>query len=237
MNVKNNNALPEKSTATIIRDSLSAVVEGVTGLAASSKSDLALSIGHVFQRLRGGEFLAVLLREWNQYREKGRVKDDYQETEQHKVCLQELFDFLDKDSPDEIRFSVLKKIFLVAATEERSSRDSLLPQQYMHIARTLSDGEVLVLNACYRAYKDKTNPHWQDDSNPSAVWWLGRITELSGLGYPELVETHETLLIEKRLLTPRMYGDRSGVRLKPYFRLTSLGLSLCVFIVAYDTNR
>jgi hypothetical protein len=68
--------IPEKTTSDVLTDSLTAVVEAVTGVAASSRTDIALSIGHLFQRLRGGEFLSALLREWNTYRKKGRVKED-----------------------------------------------------------------------------------------------------------------------------------------------------------------
>jgi hypothetical protein len=229
-------SVPEQSTSVVLAESLNAIVEGITGIAASSKNDLALSIGHAFQRLRGGEFLSALLREWNQYRDKGRINDDYQKTEQHKVCLQELFDFLSKDSPDEVRFSVLKKIFLVAATEAKSTRESIAPQQFMRIARQLSDGEVLILFACYRAYKDDTDTGWRTQQNSSAGEWVKRITALSGLEHPELVEVNEMPLEEKRLIKRRLHGDRSGVSFKPYYRLTSLGLKFCEYVSSYEDN-
>lgn len=234
MNAKR--SLPEKTTAIVLADSLTAVIEGITGVAASSKTDIALSIGYLFQRLRGGEFLSQFLEEWNKYRDKGRVKDDYQKTEQHKVCLQELLGFLDKDSPDAIRFSVLKKILLVAATEKRSGRESLVPQQYMRIGRTLSDGEVLVLFACYRALKDDADTSWRTQRFPAASEWLKRVAALSGLEHLELIELHEAALIEKKLLTRRMHGDGSGIQLEPHFRLTSLGLGFCEYVSAYDAG-
>jgi hypothetical protein len=227
---------PEQSTSVVLADSLGAVVEGITGVAASSRSDLALSIGHVFQRMRGGEFLSELLKEWNQFRDKGRVKDDYQKSEQHKVCLQELFDFLSKDSPDEIRFSVLKKILLVAAGETKSTRESLAPQQYMRIGRQLSDGEILVLFACYRALKDESDIAWRTEQNVSAGVWAKRIAAMSGLEHPELVEIHEMALEEKRLINRRLHGDRSGVQLKSSYRLTSLGLMFCEYVASYDED-
>lgn len=184
--------------------------------------------------MRGAEFLSQLLKEWNQYRDKGRVKDDYQKSEQHKVCLQELFDFLSKDSPDEIRFSILKKILLVAATESRSTRESLAPQQYMRIGRELSDGEILVLFACYRALRDETETAWRTESNVGAGAWLQRIAALSGLVHTELVEIHEIALEEKRLINRRLHPDRSGVQLRSNYRLTSLGLKFCEFVASYD---
>lgn len=116
-------------TADVIKDTLTCLAEGLTGIAASDRKDLAFSVGHIFQSLRKGQFLSRLLDEWNSYRAKGRIKDDYVRTEQHQACLQELLLFLDNDCPDEIRFQTLKKIFLVAATEAASDRTSLLPYQ------------------------------------------------------------------------------------------------------------
>jgi hypothetical protein len=233
---KNPKSTPAESTSLALADSLKAVVEGITGVAASSSTDLALSIGHVFQRMRGAEFLSQLLKEWNQYRDRGRVKDDYQKTEQHKVCLQELFEFLSKDSPDEVRFSVLKKILLVAASETKTTRESLAPQQYIRIGRQLDDGEIMVLFACYRALKDKSDIAWRTEQHVSAGVWVKRITALSGLEHPELVEIHEMSLEEKRLINRRQHGDRSGVQLKPTYRLTSLGLKFCEFVASYDED-
>jgi hypothetical protein len=223
-----------QSTSTVLSDTAKALAEALTGIAASSRRELALSIGYIFQRLRGGEFLATVSREWERYREKGRIKPDYDQTEQHKVCLQELLDFLDKDSPDAIRFDALKKIFLVAATENIEPRESLLPQQYMRVARTLTDGELLVLFACYRIYKDDRNTSWKQEQIHSAGDWLESVAAQSGLRFPELVEFHEQGLEAKRLISSRLHSDRSGVKVKPAYRLTKLGVGLCEFIAAYD---
>lgn len=103
----------EKNTENVIATTLTGLVEGLTGIAASSKNEWILSISHMFQKMRGGHFLSQLLKELNKYRQKGKVSDDYQYTEQHKACLQELLEFLDKDSPDEVRFRILKQKFLL----------------------------------------------------------------------------------------------------------------------------
>lgn len=217
-------------TSKILTEIAKGLAEGITGVAASERKDLILSIGHLFQRVRSGRFLRTLMDEWDYYREKGRIKDDYIQTEQHQECLQEMLDFLDKDSPDEVRFSVLKKIFLVAATEMKSMRDSVLPQQYMRLCRGLSAGEILVLSTTYHIAQNDVPK--QIDS--SAVNWLAKIAENSGLKYWELVEIHERNLIEKNLLTRREQADRSGVRLGKHYRLTGLGYKICQFIEGYD---
>jgi len=102
----------EMQTSDVLRQTLTNLAEGITGVLSSPKQDLALSIGHIFQRLRGGQFLSTFLKEWNEYRAKGRIKEDYQFSEQHKACLQEMLDFLDKDIPDETRQGMASTIQL-----------------------------------------------------------------------------------------------------------------------------
>jgi len=221
----------EQTTDDILSTTLEGVVEGITGIAVSSKKELILSVSHIFQRMRGAQFLAILLEEWKKYREKGKIKDDYQYTEQHKTCLQELLDSLDNDLLDETRFEVLKKIFLVAASEEFSDRESLLPQQFMKIARNLSSGEVIVLTTVYKIASDGS---WENKEINSAAGWLSEVTEKSGLQHRELVEIYEQNLMDKKLITPRRLSDKSGVTIRLYYRLSALGYAFCKYVSHYD---
>lgn len=222
----------EFDTSHVLARTLSALAEGLTGIAASERTDWALSIGRILQSIRGGRLLKAFAAEWNAYREKGRIKDDYVETEQHQECLQELLDFLDEGPPDAARFATLKKILLVAATESVTSRESFLPQQYMGICRDLSSGELLVMLTAYSV--SKAPPSVKLDRPESARTWLQSIAQSSGLQYIELVENHERLLIEKNLLTDRVYPDRSGVSIGQHFRLTELAYAICRYIDEYD---
>jgi len=120
---------PDDKALGPVADTLQALTEGLTGIASSEKKELFLSIGYLLQRLRGQSFLEALHAEWQRLREKGRIRDDYSQTEQCQACLQELLDCLDRDSPDKVRFDFIKGVFLAAAQEKRSDRDSVLPQQ------------------------------------------------------------------------------------------------------------
>ncbi len=223
---------PKDKTSNLLIETAKHLTEGLFGLASSDRKDLILSLGYIFQRTRSSGFLKALLKEWEHYREKGRIKDDYIESEQHQECLQEILDFLDRDSPDELRFRMLKAIFLGAATETSSSRDSVLPQQYMRLCRDLTSGEALVLQATFKMVDER---RWS--SSNSADDWLLAIAQGSGLGLRELVEIHERKLIDKNLLIGRTHSDRSGVNLGNYYRLTSLGLQICQFIKNFDVNQ
>jgi len=214
------------ATSNFLARTIRNLAEGITGIAASEKKDWYLSIGYLLQRFRSGRFLETLKSEWEEYRDKGRIKNDYVDTEQHRECLQEILDFLDRDSPDHTRFAAIKRVFLNTATERLSSRDSVLPQQYMRICRKLSSGEVLVLQATFQLAKE----YGESVPELGATGWLRRLAETSHLTHEELVELHEHTLMEKNLISPRRYGDRSGIVQTKHFRLTALGYELCRFM-------
>jgi hypothetical protein len=72
----------KKNALQIVGQTYSALVEAITGIAASDKKDWALSIGYLAQRIRGAEFLRAFNAEFRKHREKGRIKDDYLTTPQ-----------------------------------------------------------------------------------------------------------------------------------------------------------
>jgi len=220
----------DDSTSHLLAQTLRNLSEGITGIAASERKDLYLSIGYLLQRLRSGRFLETLKEEWEGYREKGRIKDDYIDTEQHAECLQEILDFIDMESPDHIRFNAMKHVLLNAATELMSSRDSVLPQQYMSICRKLSAGEVLVLQATYQLAQDGE----QLEEHASAANWLQRVASTSPLRFRELVEYHERALMEKRLLSGRSGRGGNVVEKTSHYRLTDLGHEVCRFMQEYE---
>jgi hypothetical protein len=80
------------------------------------------------------------------------------------------------------------------------------------------------------AYKISKQEYIKDNS---AAVWLKKIAEESGLVHPELVEIHEEELMKEHLLSPRVQSDKSGIRVNPHFRLTSLGLDICKYIENY----
>jgi len=221
----------KNDTFSIVRRTHKSLTEGLTGILSSKPQEWILSTGYLLQRTRAHEFLATFLKEWEKYREKGRIPDDYLKTEQHKECLLEILDYLDKALPDEITFNVLKKIFLVASIEKLSTRESLLPQHYIRIIRKLSPGAILILTTTYLIAKDVLPKDQLIDR--SATVWLNKIAKRSGLLYPELVENYEDELMKYNLITARQnigsvifYGNRN--------RLTEFGLNLCTYIENYE---
>ena len=70
----------QKETSDVLARTITGIAEGLTGIAASKREGLILSVGYILQSIRSGQFLNTLLKEWNKYREKGRIKEDYEFT-------------------------------------------------------------------------------------------------------------------------------------------------------------
>jgi len=226
-----NNKIVKRDTSQILNDTIQNIAAGLTGLASSDRKELLLSVGHIIQRLRGGNILSAFLKEWEEFKEKGAIKDDYPHTEQHLNCLHELLDFLENDIPDDIRIKALKKILLVAASEKFSSRDDILPHQYMKICKGLSGGEMIVL---FTAYDIAKKANFNIPKSLGASRWLEEIAENSALKTSALVELHEEELMKKKLISERANTDRSGISLANQSRLTNFAIDFCKYIDNYD---
>lgn len=225
----------EKFSKDVIQNTYDSLIQGLTGLATSEKKELIFSISNILQRIRGTNLLGVFKEEWEYWKGKGKIKDDYHRTEQHLNCLHELFEFLDKDIPDDLRFNVLKKILLVAASEKKSTRTDIIPQQFMRISKRLSAGELVVLFTAYKLAK-KHNFNYQE-KRYGAREWLQIIADNSDLKYVSLVELNEKKLMDLRLITDRTYGDGSGVQYIRKFRLSDLGIEFCNYIESYESIK
>jgi hypothetical protein len=87
-----------------------------------------------------------------------------------------------------LRFLTLKKILLVAASETISSRNEVLPHQFIKICKKLTSGEIIVLLTAYKLAKEY-NFNYND--RMGAIHWLGVIASSSPLKHAALVELHE----------------------------------------------
>lgn len=221
----------QKPTNDILATAIRQAIEGFTGIATSERNEVLLSLGHVLQKLRSGRFLQALQKEWNSYREKGKIREDYETSEQHAACLQELLDSLDTQLPDDKRLEVMKRIFLVASTEKHSTREDPLPLEFLRAARSLSSAEVLILNAAYALGKNTSS----GEGVIEAEIWRGEIAEQSGLKHEALIEFYQEGLTRKNLILPKD-DEHDWMELGNCYGLTSFGHALCEFIEDYESG-
>lgn len=223
------------NTSGVIRASQSLLQDSIAvlaGSASSGRKELILSAGRILQATISGDLLKQLQEEWDSFKAKGKIKQDYEQTPQHKSLLSELFKYLDQDIPSEIIFRSLKQIFIIAATEVASNRDDLEPTIYAKLIRRISPEAILVLNACFQSL-DRAS-----QGNVAFPTWVKVVSEKSGIKNHPYIELCEKELIEVKLLHPRHYlninvSHTSAVD-NTHFGLTDMGLSLCHYVANYE---
>ena len=226
-----NEIVPKKGTGEVLKNARDSLAAGLTGIMSSDKKDLSLSAGHVFQAFIKGRGVEQVANEWGSLVEKGKIKENYETTSQHRDCLLELLNFLDDDCPDELRFQTLKKIFLVAATETLSDCESFLPYEYMKLCRSMSSGEIITMLAAYSILNEKKGI--PPDNHNFDRNWVASIMNKARLEHRELVGIYKSKLFEKGILLQHsQFGDTLFAGKNN--GLTSLGVALCKYIESYE---
>ena len=235
---QDSNSDVKESAEASLATTYNGMLELVSGFAAGGVSEWLRTVGRLLQFQRGVGYLKRLQAEVEHYKGEARIKTDYFYTDQGMTCMQELLNAIDEDSPDEVRFKTLQAILLTAASETLSTRDDPMPQQLMRIARQLSSAEVLVLSASYhRAKHPIKSENSSSRENGHARVWADAVLQHSGLRFVEMVLLQEEGLVQKKLLSENLFGDKSGYRVTNHDRLTELGYHLCEFIAAFEPQK
>lgn len=196
-----------------------------TGIAGTQRTDWGMSVGRAFQGLIEGKFIQTLSNEVKYFEEQGRIKKDFRSSDTSQMCFAELLKFLEQDIPDPQRLDLLKKIYIVAATEEKSERNSPLPLQFMQLARMLNAGELLVLFSAYQI---------RNVAIDSQHEFVKLLIDKTGLMFEDLVSRHFDELFKKRLMREKMPGTGGATSIKSL--MEPFGLAFCEYVEYYDSN-
>jgi hypothetical protein len=225
-----------KPITQIIHRQLENLLQYVPGLLESTKGENATRLSRLLQAFNSGRFIQQLDKELADLRKSSSIKDDYFVQEQALEGLQILFEFIDEDSPDLVRFEAMKQVFLTMCQEKDnlSDRNDPIPTQLLRICRGLSSGELIVLTT---AYKLRTEVKEERKQGKQPIgYWHEEIAQGSGLVFPDLVDFHERKLMDKNLITPRYQND-DLIYYGAKNRLTDLGETLCEFIGELDPRH
>ncbi|MDD5617466.1 MAG: hypothetical protein PHG69_00055 [Candidatus Omnitrophica bacterium] len=226
-----------KSIMQFLKQPTIKIAEALTGILASDMKDWKFSAGKIVQATIKGDLLTQLGREIEKYQKEGKIKEDYLKSDIDRASFKELLKFIDKETPDEIRFRAMKSIFLVSI----GNRDGVLAHELLQICKQLSSMEIMILSANYNVVKETAKPTASDvtSSATKIEYWAQIIAEQIGHNLSEIVLQYEDHLITLKLISDRHYPiDRTRVTKNfdatPYFRLTPLGHKLCEFITKYE---
>ena len=226
-----------KSVMQFLQQPTAKIAEALTGILASDLKDWKLSAGKIIQATIKGNLLTQLGREIEKYRQEGKIKEDYLESDINRASLKELLKFIDEEAPDEIRFKAIKSIFLSSLGQ----CDEVLAYELLQICKKLSSMEIMILSVNYNVVKGVANPTATGITHSATQikYWAQIIAKQIGHNLSEIVLQYEDHLIELKLISDRHYPiDRTRVTenfdATPHFRLTPLGYKLCEFITKYD---
>lgn len=214
---------------------LDTALPALTGIGKSALEgggDIVQAVSNTIQRSRKQKFFYALRDEFQSFVDKGKIDPQYLQEEEGQMCLQELMEYLDKESPNQRKFTTLKDIFLKAASADPKEWHNPRPRQYMTVCKKLSSDEIALLSIAYKYYKKMKvpGPTAAKEISSAEQWPRFLAQESAGALSPGLVEHFEESLVAHRLIGDREHSDRSGIRNSREFRLTSLGLELCEFL-------
>ncbi len=218
----------EEGLVALLKEACYSLDSIATGAVGTGRQDIYMIPGRLVQGVRNKTFIKQLGEEFENLKEKGRIKKDYIHTEQGMACLQELLAALEEPPVNEVRFEALKAIFLTACTEDFSNSEDVLPQLLLNVARNLDSGELVLLASMYSIKLKATKDDAHIKSKRLDDWYSLIITR-SSLSSKSLVQLYEEKLIAKKLID----GPNGSLRQIVYHensRLTDLGLKLCEFM-------
>lgn len=127
---------------------------GVAATAASNRSKLILSAGHLAQAALGGKkFYDQLFEEVQEYRKLGKITDEKLNTSTGTTILVDLLKTIDSQTMDKEKFGALKEIFLRSVWEDTDEHTQMLAYEYYQVCKKLSSLDILVLKAAYEIYR------------------------------------------------------------------------------------
>jgi len=212
--------------------------EFITGILVSESKDWKLSAGHLVQASIKWKLFSQLGKEINNYIEKGKIKDNFLNTDQNKQSLSDILKYIDENSPNEDCFEATKSLFFRSVSCESTQDEQIISYQFMQICKQLQSSELLILKAAYDIncgrLSDKLKSIKIDPNDANAQNWLMMISKQVGHEISSLIEVNEDKLVKLKLIGPRIHSDLSGIRTTKKYRLTDLGYKLCEYI--YESN-
>jgi hypothetical protein len=113
------------------------IAETLTGILSAEGDSLKLASGKVVQAVLKGRLLSQLGKQIHEFRQCGKIKEDYFATHNQQSTLHELLSFIDESAPDEEVFGALKSIFFCAIEQGASDLEEQRAYQFLQICKQL----------------------------------------------------------------------------------------------------
>ena len=218
----------EKATVAeqFLEEPLTVIAECVSGWLHRGTKESVLAVPRVAVAALKGKAFEQFGREFEKWRESGRVPDNYAEKKYGYSSLAELLAEIDSNPTDEDRLEALKAMFLATNKSNATDGERAANYQLFQIAKRLTSGQLLLLHAAHRRALAGAPPVTATNN------WLAALAKEMGHDVVGLVDQDEKILVANGLLTERVWADGSGVR-DDKSRLTDLAFRFCANIESY----
>lgn len=219
-----------KALASFMDQPLPTIAAAITGALSMGKEDAILIAGRLVQGVLKGQFMKQFGNEVTKLIEKGKIPEDYVNKKYGFQTLVELLEFIDNETIDEDRFLAIKAMFFVVNSVSTKEGEELVNYQLFRIAKKVSGSQLLLLKVSYDLYQNGGFLGGADFH--SHAGWLSLMSGKLGHTVQTLTKQDEQVLLDLELITPRRYGDGSGIS-PANARLTDLGIKFCENIETY----
>lgn len=207
---------------------LTAIAEVITGALGEGAKGSWLAGGRIVQSILKGKILQQFASEFKNFREKGRIPDDFADRKYGFQTWVELMKLLDEELPDPDRLEALKAMFFAVNKANVTDGEQVAAYQMWQVAKSLNSGELFLLKLVY-----EQRASYQTDTSNSYPSWENEMARASGHSVAGLIGLNEKKLVDLGLLTPRQWADGSGIN-PTNARLTGFGTAFCDNIEKYN---
>ena len=208
--------LPENTDelARFMEGPSAAIAEAITGALALGPKGWAVMGGRIVQGILKAKLFQQVSKEIKELREKGKISDDYADEQKHKYGFKswvEPLTIIDEDSPDADRLEALKAMFYCINKVNTSDGERIVSYQLFQIAKKLTSGQLLYLNACHRLYQKR---NFSTGLQLPTSQWLQKVGKELGHEVLGLLDQDDAALVDYGLLTPPAFGRTRVVSTK-----------------------
>jgi hypothetical protein len=228
--------LPENADelAKFMEQPLVAIAECITGAMAAGPKHWMIIGGHLVQSILKAKLFQQLSQEIKELREKGKIPNDFVDDKKYKYGFKswvELLTVIDEETPDADRLEALKAMFFAVNKTNAADGERIVGYQLFQIAKKLTSGQLLYLNACYDIYQ--SGDYQKNVQAIPVEQWFQKVGQRLGHQVTALLNQDDLALEGYGLTMPRYHGDKSGLN-ENDAHLSKLGILFCQNIETYN---
>jgi hypothetical protein len=214
-----------------------AIAEIIMGALANGLKGWPLVAGRIVQGAFKGQMFQQVNRTIKEFRQKGKLPEDFTEQPMGAKTWTELFQIIDEETPDEVRLDAIMAMFMAVNKPNKGNQEKIIDYQLFQAAKRLNSGELFLLKKLYDLYKVS----WQATptyGTPVIVEeWAELVAKKIGHNLSNLVVRDERKLVAEGLLSNYVSSSDSlphQAQVKTEnARLTPLGIRFCGLIEEY----